>query len=231
MQPLEGKVALVTGGSTETAQAVALSLAGLGATICMTGQQPESLERAARAIQAKGGRCLAFPADVTQENEVGRLMAATLENFGRLDILVSISAVWGGGPVHSHPVTAWDLVMAANLRSNFLLARAALPVLRHQRGGHLILIASDSALEYYEGEGAYGVSMHALVHLSEYIRRENRDYSIQVSCLCPGLVQTPVSGHEGPASLRPEDVSQWVACLVTGRPGATIPGPILIQPD
>ena len=229
MKPLDGKVALITGGSTETAQAVALSLSEHGADICITGQQPEMLEGTASAIRAKGGRCLAFRADTTQVDDVARLVAATLEAFSRVDILILISALWGGGPIHAHSIKTWDLVMAANLRSNFLLARAALPTLRSQHTGQVIFVASESALQIYPEEGAYGVSMHALLHLGEYIRRENRDYGIQVNVLCPGLVLTPLEGQAKTASLTPEDISRWVIHLVTGRPDLDVASPILIQ--
>jgi NAD(P)-dependent dehydrogenase (short-subunit alcohol dehydrogenase family) len=93
MKPLQEKVALITGGSTEIAQTVALSLADLGADICVTGQQPELLECTATAIRVLGGRCLAFPADTTQAGEVDRLVAAVRQSFSRLDILILISAI------------------------------------------------------------------------------------------------------------------------------------------
>ena len=229
MNRLQGKVALITGGSTETAQAVAVSLADLGADICITGQQPELLERTVTAVRALGGRCLAFPADTTQAGDIDRLVAAVLQSFSRLDILVLISAVWGGGPIHAHNIATWDLVMAANLKSNFLLARAILPILRAQHSGHVMIMASESAQGIYEGEGAYGVSMHALLNLSEYIRRENRDYGIQVNCLCPGLVLTPQAEIGEDEYLTPQDVADWVVHLATARPVVETASPILIQ--
>jgi NAD(P)-dependent dehydrogenase (short-subunit alcohol dehydrogenase family) len=227
--PLQGRVALITGGSTETAQAVAVSLSDLGADICITGQQPELLECSATAVRVLGRRCLAFPADTTQASDVDRLVAAALQSFRRLDILVLISAVWGGGPIHTHNIATWDLVMAANLRSNFLLARAVLPILRAQKSGHVIIIASESALEFYEGEGAYGVSMHALRDLGEYIRRENRDYGIRVNCLCPGLALTPQAETGEDEYVTPQDVADWVVHLATANPVVEIASPLLIR--
>jgi NAD(P)-dependent dehydrogenase (short-subunit alcohol dehydrogenase family) len=119
--------------------------------------------------------------------------------------------------------------MAANLRSNYLLARAVIPIFRLRRSGHLILIASESALQIYAGEGAYGISMHAVLTLGEYIRQENRDYGIRVNILCPGLMLTPLERQEQPASLKPEDISSWVVNLVNARPGLSIASPLLIQ--
>jgi NAD(P)-dependent dehydrogenase (short-subunit alcohol dehydrogenase family) len=229
VKPLTGKAALVTGGSTETAQAIALALSGQGAAISITGGQVEMLERVASAIQGQGGRCLAFPADTTLPDDVDRLVAAALEFLGGLDILVSVSSVWGGGPIHAHKIKTWDLALAANLRSNFLLARAVLPLFRLHRNGHLVVIASESAMQVFEGDGAYGVSMHALLHLCEYIRLENRGYGIRVSALCPGLVLTPGVEPDQPSSLLPEDISAWVIHLVTARESLHLSNPLLFQ--
>lgn len=77
--------------------------------------------------------------------------------------------------IHEHEVAAWDQIMAVNLRGPFLLARAVLPTMREKRHGHIINISSESGLEYYPGDGAYGVSKHALNALSEYIQRENSE--------------------------------------------------------
>lgn len=223
---LSGKAALITGGSTETAHAVAVALAVEGADICITGLQAETLERTAESITAKKGHCLAFPADVTLEGDVECLTAAALEAFGRLDILVLISAVWGGGAIHEHKISTWDRIMASNLRANFLLARAFLPVMRKHGGGEVVFIASESALGNYPGDGAYGVSMHALLALADLVRLENQDASIRVSTLCPGVVQTPVEGPGRDAFTTPEDVTRWVVWLVTNSPDLVAIQPI-----
>lgn len=226
ISPLQGKLSLITGGGTETTQALALALSEQGASICLAGQPPEALEQVAAQIRTQGGECLAIPTDVTQEEQVQRLVAAALQAYGRIDSLVLVSAVWGGGPIHAHKLRTWDLVMAANLRANFLLSRAVLPQMRLQGHGHIVIVASDSALDYYEGEGAYGISMHALADLGEYIRRENQASGIQVTCLCPGLALTPQAGQD---SITPQDIAGAVVRALSARPGLASNRPISIQ--
>ncbi len=123
--------------------------------------------------------------------------------------------------------------MAVNLRGPFLMSRAVLPVMRSQGSGHIINISSESGLEYYSGNGAYGVSKHALNDLGEYIQRENQDFGIRVDTICPGMVVTEMSrnspGLDHEKCLYPEDIADLVVWLLTRRPNIKIGRPILIQ--
>jgi NAD(P)-dependent dehydrogenase (short-subunit alcohol dehydrogenase family) len=123
--------------------------------------------------------------------------------------------------------------MAINLRGPFLMARAVLPLMRAQRRGHIVNISSESGLEYYPGNGAYGVSKHALNALAEYIQRENQELGIRVDTICPGMVVTEMS-RETPRldhskCLYPEDIADLVMWLLSRRPNVKIGTPILIQ--
>jgi len=114
-----------------------------------------------------------------------------------------------------------------------LLCRAILPLMRAQQSGHIVNISSESGLEYYPGNGAYGVSKHALNALSEYIQRENQELNIRVDTICPGMVVTPMSdgsvGLDRDKCLYPEDIAELVIWLVTRRPNVKIGRPLLIQ--
>jgi NAD(P)-dependent dehydrogenase (short-subunit alcohol dehydrogenase family) len=155
------------------------------------------------------------------------------ETFGPVDIVVSNAGIGGSGPIHDHSVEAWDQVMATNLRGPFLLARHTLPQMRERRKGHFIHISSESGLEYYPGNGAYGVSKHALNALGEYIQAENQDHNIRVDTVCPGMVVTPMSegsiGLNYQKCLYPADISELVFWLLTRRSNIKIGRPILIQ--
>ena len=123
--------------------------------------------------------------------------------------------------------------MATNLRGPFLLARAVLPILQAKRSGHIINISSESGLEYYPGDGAYGISKHALNAMGEYIQRENQDYNIRVNTICPGMVVSEMTqdspGLDHAKCLYPEDIADLVLWLLTRRPNIKIGTPILIQ--
>ena len=217
-QKLRGKGAIITGGSTEVAQAVGLALAREGARICLCGRQTDLLELGAEKIRAAGGVCL------TQVSELDSLEAAesVLENarsgFKRIDIVILISPFWAGGEIHAHKIKTWKMVIDANLNEPFLMARAVLPVFREQGQGEVMAIGSDSALGYYPMDGAYGVAMHALTALMELIRVENTEFGIRTHILSPGVAATAGTDASGQSTLTANEVAEWAIWLLT-RPG------------
>ncbi len=233
MKALNEKVAIVTGGGTGIGRGLALALAQEGARLVVCGRRMPRLEETVEAIWEAGGGATPVQADVSVEQDVTRLVQTTLETYGTIDILVNNAAVGGGSPIHTHSVESWDQIMAINLRGPFLMARAVLPILRLRNEGHIINISSEFGLEYYPGDGAYGVSKHALNALSEYIQRENQDFNIRVDTICPGMVVTEMSdkspGLNHEKCLYPQDIAELVIWLVTRRANIKIGTPILIQ--
>lgn len=233
MTNIEGQVAIITGGGTGIGRGIALALGGAGAKVVLCGRRPEPLEETAAAVRESGGEALAVQADVSNVAEVERLVEATLQSFGRLDILVNNAGIGGGDVIHRQGVEDWDDVLAVNLRGPYLLTRAALPHMRAQRSGHIINISSESGLEFYPGDGAYGVSKHALNSLGEYIQRENQEFGIRVNTICPGMVVSEMTenspGLDHSKCLYPEDIADLVLWLLTRRANIKIGTPILIQ--
>jgi len=117
----------------------------------------------------------------------------TFDTYGRIDILINNAGVGGGADTHQMDAADWDYVMSVNLRGVFLLTRYVLPHMRRQRSGHIINISSESGLEYYTGDTAYGTSKHALNAFGEYVQRENQELNIKVNTICPGMVVTEMS--------------------------------------
>jgi NADP-dependent 3-hydroxy acid dehydrogenase YdfG len=171
--------------------------------------------------------------DVSKVKDVDRIVQATQDKFGQVDILINNAGIGGGGYVHTHDVQVWDKVMAVNLRGPFLTSRAVLPTMRERKSGHIINISSESGLEYYQGNGAYGVSKHALNALGEFIQRENQDYGIRVDTICPGMVVTEMTensqGLDHSKCLVPEDIAELILWLLSRRQNIKIGTPILIQ--
>ncbi len=230
MKKLAGKTAVITGGGTGIGAGVALDLAQAGANILVCGRRSEPLKKVVADI---GSQALFVQADVADEADVRRVVETAVSQFGTIDILVNNAGIAGGGPIHKHTISTWDKIMAINLRGPFLFARTVLPIMRAQKSGHIINISSESGLEYYEGNGAYGVSKHAVNALGEYIQRENQEFNIRVDTVCPGMVVTEMTenlpGLNKENSLYAEDIAGLVTWLVTRRSNIKIGRPVLIQ--
>lgn len=233
MIDLRGKTAIVTGGGSGIGEGVAAALARRGMNVVICGRRESALARVAGAIAAEGGAALPVVADVSQEADAARVVEAAVSAYGAIHLLINNAGISGGGLIHAHDVGEWDRIMAINLRGPFLMARAVLPLMRRQREGHIVNISSESGVEYYEGDGAYGVSKHALNALSEIMQRENQEYNVRVNAVCPGMVVTEMTEHSVGLNrercLYPEDIADLVLWLVTRRANVKIGRPLLIQ--
>jgi NAD(P)-dependent dehydrogenase (short-subunit alcohol dehydrogenase family) len=214
MEELSKKTAIITGGGTGIGQGVALQLASEGTKVVICGRRESRLEEVLGAIRDQGGEGLAYQADVSDAEDVDRLVRKTQQAYGDIDILINNAGIGGGGAIHNHDIQTWDEVMAVNLRGPFLTSRAVLPGMRAKGQGHIINISSESGLEYYQGDGAYGVSKHALNALGEFIQRENQDFGVRVDTICPGMVITEMSkdskglDHRRPGCLAPDQAQK-----------------------
>jgi NAD(P)-dependent dehydrogenase (short-subunit alcohol dehydrogenase family) len=233
VEGISGKTALITGGGTGIGQGVALMLSQEGCKVVVCGRRGGPLEKVLESIHAQEDQALAVVGDVSKVKDVDRIVQATQDKFGQVDILINNAGIGGGGYVHNHDVQVWDKVMAVNLRGPFLTSRAVLPTMRERKSGHIINISSESGLEYYQGNGAYGVSKHALNALGEFIQRENQDYGIRVDTICPGMVVTEMTensqGLDHSKCLVPEDIAELILWLLSRRQNIKIGTPILIQ--
>jgi NAD(P)-dependent dehydrogenase (short-subunit alcohol dehydrogenase family) len=227
-EDLSGKVAIVTGGSTEVAAAVALALAREGVQIGLCGKQMDLLDLASQRIKAEGGDCLIHFSDLDSLEAAEAVVEEVRSTFRRLDILVMVSPFWAGGQIHSHSLRTWDLVMGANIREPFLMVRAVLPLFRDQKHGEIMVIGSDSAMGIYQQDGAYGVAMHALTALMKLIELENKEYGIRTHLLSPGVALTVDKDSEGKPALMPAHIAAWAVWLLTRPAHLRGNGPILI---
>jgi NAD(P)-dependent dehydrogenase (short-subunit alcohol dehydrogenase family) len=227
-QDIRGNAALITGGSTEIAEAVAMALAREGVQVYLCGHQDDLLEMAAEKVRAAGGECRTRVSALDSLDEAQSVVDEVQAICGRLDILILVSPFWAGGQIHEHNVTTWDKVIEANLREPFLMARAVLPLFREQKYGEIMAIGSDSALGIYPQDGAFGVALHALTALMELIRVENTELGIRTHILSPGVALTAETNSDGNPVLTAAHVADWAVWLLTRQAHLRGSNPILI---
>jgi dehydrogenase/reductase SDR family protein 4 len=194
---LDGKIALITGGSRGIGRAIALAFAEAGADVVVSSRnkRPPELEKVAEEIRAKGRKALAIPAHVGKKEDVQNLVQKTLQELGRIDILVNNA---GTNPVLSSMVDleeeAFEKVLEVNLRGPFLMSKAVAKEMIKQGGGRIINISSISGLRARaDGTGAYCISKAALNMMTQVMARELAGHNILVNAIAPGSIKTEFS--------------------------------------
>jgi len=190
---LEGKVAVVSGGSRGIGEASALALADAGADVVVASRKLPDLERVAEKIRAKGVRSMALVAHVGKTEDSKNLVEQVLGEFGRIDILVNNAGTNPyHGPLLGAEEWAWDTTFNVNLRGPFFLAQMVAKVMKEQGGGSMINTASVAS--YRPGElNIYCVTKAAYMMLTEVMAKEWGQWGIRVNALAPGTIKTKLS--------------------------------------
>jgi 3-oxoacyl-[acyl-carrier protein] reductase len=226
---LNGKVALVTGGSRGIGFSIAEALLKEGASVVITGTDDARLKAARDAL---GARVSGVRADVRDYGEAEAAVKHTVDQFRGIDILINNAGVGIFGPVAEMSLNEWNDVIATNLTGVFHCTRAALPHLR-ARGGWIINISSLAGTNAFPDAAAYCASKAGLNAFSEALMQEVRHDGIRVAYVMPGSVRTGFSGREPGADdgwkLAPEDVAQVVTDLIN-HPARSLPSRVEIRP-
>jgi NAD(P)-dependent dehydrogenase (short-subunit alcohol dehydrogenase family) len=198
MGQLTGKVAIVTGGGSGIGKGIALTFAREGCTVVLAGRRLERLQLCAEECEAAGGQALAVQTDVADEGQVAGLFAATVEAYGRLDILVNSAGAFDGGPIEDIPLSGWLNVVNANLTGPFLCIREAFRIMKPAGGGRIINIGSISAQRSRDHAAPYTATKFGVWGLTQAAALEGRDYGIAVSALHPGntMVERRAMGQQ-----------------------------------
>ncbi len=190
---LEGKVALVTGGSRGIGEATALGFAAAGADVAVASRKLPDLEKVAEQIRGMGRRSLAVAAHMGRTEEIRGLVDAVTGEFGRIDILVNNA---GANPVMDSALDieerAWDTIMNLNLKGLFFLSQAVARVMKEHGGGVIISVASTAGLR----PGAlpvYGISKAGVIMATKIMAHEWAKYNIRANVIAPGLLRTRFS--------------------------------------
>jgi len=194
---LENKVAVVTGGAKGLGRAFALRLAGEGAAVmAVTRKDMDNLRETVRQIKEMGGKASSFQADVSKEEHTKAMAEKTIEEFGRIDILVNNAAVYDGvrrKPFHEIDPDEWDLVMAVNVKGAFLAARAVFPSMKENRYGKIVNLASEVFFTGSHGFAHYVASKGGIIGLTRALAVELGPHNICINCVAPGFTDTEAS--------------------------------------
>lgn len=198
MRPLDGKTALVTGGSRGIGAAIARRLARDGAAVAITYVNgAAAAEAVVRAIQDQGGKALAIRADNADAAAAAAAVAHAAEALGRIDILVNNAGIFHAGPVAEFSAADFDRTMAINVRAAFVAVQAVLPVMPD--GGRIVSIGSNLALRApTPGLSLYSTSKAAIAGLTQALARELGPRRITVNVVHPGSTDTDMNPADGP---------------------------------
>lgn len=194
---LQGKTAIVTGGGRGLGEQIADAYADAGANVVVCSRNLEACQQISDSLKAKGVRSLALKCDVSNPEEIQYVVDETIKEFGRIDILVNNSGVSWGAPALEMPADKWDKVMNINLKAVFLFSQAVGKVMKEQRSGKIINIASIAGLGGQDPTVmdaiGYSTSKGAVISFTKDLAVKLAPYNIHVNAIAPGFFPTKMA--------------------------------------
>ncbi|MDQ3571714.1 MAG: SDR family oxidoreductase [Actinomycetota bacterium] len=236
---MSDRAALVTGASSGIGLAIARALGEEGYGVTIAARRPEKLEAAADDLRSDGIDVNAIAAQLTEEEEVVRVVAEHKERFGRLDALVNNAGVGLGGAIEEYPTKRIDMQLNLNLRSVIVATREGLPLLKEAGAEHgKALIVNTASVAGKAGQGwlsIYSATKAGVIGFSQATQSELGDSGVQVTALCPGFVDTPMTDFvkgsvEPDAMIRPEDIAESVRFLLRTSRACLVPEIVFLRP-
>lgn len=224
---LKGKVALVTGAGSGIGEATAKRLAADGAKVAVLSRTRDEIDVVRDEIAATGATAIAITADISDEAAMRRAVAATIETFGRLDIVVAnagINGVWA--PIDELKPDEWDMTLAVNLRGTYLTLHFAVPHLRKE-GGSIVIVSSINGNRTFSSAGAtaYSATKAAQVAMAQQLALELGEDRIRVNAVCPGAIETEIDANTDKRNTGDADVPvhfpEGDIPLTGGKPGSS----------
>lgn len=199
MGRLDGKVAVITGAASGIGRATAVRFAGEGAAVVIADLNQDGGESAVRDCKEHGGRAVFQRADVSAEADARAMVARAVKEFGGVDIIYNNAGIAGAlGPLEQTSVENWDRTFGVLLRGVFLGIKHAAPEMRKRGGGSIISTASVAGIQGFSGLHAYCAAKAGVINLTRSAAGELGKDRIRVNCICPGVINTPLTQRDVP---------------------------------
>jgi NAD(P)-dependent dehydrogenase (short-subunit alcohol dehydrogenase family) len=233
------RAALITGGSGGIGLAIARALGQDGYRLTISARRPDKLEAAAEELRGEGLDIEAVPANMADEEQIKKLVAAHRDRAGRLDVVINNAGIGIGGAVAEAETKKLDLQLDVNLRAVYLLARETIPMLKEAGAEHgKALMANTASIAGKHGQGwlaAYSATKFGVVGLSQALHKELSQDGIQVTAICPGFVATAMTDWvEGQVPkdemIQPEDIAEAIRFLLRTSRNCVVPELQFVRP-
>ncbi len=202
---IAGKVVVITGASSGLGEATARLLSAQGATVVLGARRANRIQSLADELNRSGGKALAITTDVTQCDQVKRLVDAAVQTYGRIDVMINNAGLMPHSPLERLKIDDWNRTIDVNIKGVLYGIAAALPHMKQQKAGHIINVSSVAGHKVRAGGAVYAATKHAVRTLSEGLRQEVKPYNIRTTVISPGAVAT-----ELPNSVTEADIAENV---------------------
>ncbi len=227
---LEGKLAVVTGGTRGIGRAITQALLDEGASVAICGRSEESCRRASAELVSSGGLCTGMVCDVSNPSDVHRFFEFIDEHLGGVDILINNAGVGAFKAVADLSIEEWNQVIGTNLSGVFYCCHEAIPRMRQRGGGAIINISSLAGKNPFAGGAAYNASKFGLNGFSEAMMLDHRHEGIRVSYVMPGSVSTEFMSGEAEWKIGSADIAEIVLSILR-LPERTLVSRVEVRPS
>jgi NADP-dependent 3-hydroxy acid dehydrogenase YdfG len=198
---IEGKVVVITGASSGLGEATARLLSAEGAHVVLGARRADRLKSLMDELTGRGGKAIAVSTDVTQRDQVKKLVDAAVQAYGRIDVMINNAGLMPQAPLERLKIDEWDRMIDVNIKGVLYGIAAALPHMQRQKAGHFINVSSVAGHKVGPGFAVYAATKHAVRALSEGLRQEVKPYNIRTTVISPGAVATELpNGVTDPAA-------------------------------
>lgn len=191
---IEGKIVVITGASSGLGEATARLLSARGASVVLGARRVERLQSLTEELNQNGGKALAVPTDVTDIEQVKRLVDTAVQTYGRIDVIINNAGLMPLSLLERLKVDDWDQMIDVNIKGVLYGIAAALPYMQEQKSGQVINVSSVAGHKVHPGNVVYAATKHAVRVLSEGLRQEVKPYNIRTTVISPGAVATELPG-------------------------------------